>query len=329
MSDWSNSGWPTQPEGAQVPAPPMPTPAPDPQWGWVSQPPPMGAPISYPPPREQRPPHRRTIRSLLSVAGVLTVAAVILPIVGTTATADAAEVVSAAKLTEAQHTAHLELSGSVSADGQTIPISGSGSSDFTQPATSLTMDMSADGQSVSISEIFVGGTLYEQVPGISTIEPGKSWVSADIAAMEKSGSSSSPLSNADPAEMLALLQQKGYSVTSLGSSTVNGVDVTGYEVQITDANIKSQLQNLPSWLKQSASSMSFSGMKLDVYIDGANEIRRTSVNAQVTVSGHSASMDLNLDYSDYGDPVSVSAPPADQVVDLQQFLQDSGVSSGP
>jgi hypothetical protein len=183
--------------------------------------------------------------------------------------------------------------------------------------------------SVSLQEISVGGTLYESVPGISTIEPGKSYVSADIGAMEKSGATSSPLSNLDPTATLALLEQQGATVTSLGSSNIDGVDVTGYQVDLSNAQIQSKLQDIPSWLRQAASQIDFSGLTYDVYVDGSNQIRRCSVTTQITVAGQTVSANVDEDLSQYGDPVSISAPPAYQVVSLQQFLQDAEGFAGP
>ena len=334
MSDWQSGGsWPSYPnEGSGAPGDGPSGPS-DPQWSWGSPTPaqpavgPSGWP-SPPPPPAPAPRSRRTIRSLLSTAGVLTVVAVILPVVASSSTAGAAEVVSAAKTTAAQQTAHLDLSGSISVEGHSLTIGGSGSVDFAQHDESLNANYSAEGQSESIGIILTGGTMYESVPGISTIEPGKSWISSDIAAMEKSAGSTSPLSGVDPTADIALLEQDGASVSSLGSSTVDGVDVTGYRVDISKSVIQSETQNLPSWAKQAASSVDFSGVTLDVYIDGANEFRRITVMLQIAEAGQTVNAAMNEDFSQYGDPVSISAPPADQVVPLQQFLADSGTSSG-
>jgi hypothetical protein len=39
-------------------------------------------------------------------------------------------------------------------------------------------------------------------------------------------------------------------------------------------------------------------------------------------------VDESLDFSDYGAPVNVSAPPPDQVASLSQLLQVAGAASG-
>jgi hypothetical protein len=266
----------------------------------------------------------------LSVAGVLTVIAVILPIVGSTATADAAVVVSATKATLAARTAHLDLSATVTADGQTVTLTGSGDVDFSQPAATLTIGGSLAGQSASFSEIVIGTTTYEQIPQLSTIEPGKSWISADLGAFEKSASAQSPLSNVDPAYTLGLLDQQGAAVTSLGTSTVGGVYCNGYEVNISNAQIQSELQKLPSWMQQSVAQLNFSGITLDVYVAvGSNELHRIAISTQVGANGHTVGVNIDEDFSQYGEAVSIAAPPDYEVVSLTQFLQDAGVGSTP
>jgi hypothetical protein len=65
-----------------------------------------------------------------------------------------------------------------------------------------------------------------------------------------------------------------------------------------------------------------------VFVDNAGQLRRTTMHVDVNApSGKTASVDETFDLSDYGVPVSITAPPASQVVDVQQFLQSAGGSS--
>jgi hypothetical protein len=173
------------PPGLTPPAPPPPPPAAEPEAGTVPGPvpPPVYSVPTAPglggPPAgdylstsqiAKKGPGRAWIA--LAVAFCVALVAGILAFVvsgGSTTSSmqPAALVQAAAQKTLGEKTADIQMSGSVNADGLTIPISGSGQVDFAHQAVSLTMDMSIEGQSISINEIFVGGNDYERVNSAS------------------------------------------------------------------------------------------------------------------------------------------------------------------
>jgi uncharacterized NAD(P)/FAD-binding protein YdhS len=113
------------------------------------------------------------------------------------------------------------------------------------------------------------------------------------------------------------------------------VDVQGYSVTINAQKIQSKLSQgrLPAWLQQALSNVNFQDIRLKVFVDDAGLLRRMSEHIALTVaSSGSLAMDVSLDFSDYGTAVSVTAPPPDQVVSFQDFLQAAqqrGGSSAP
>ena len=75
--------------------------------------------------------------------------------------------------------------------------------------------------------------------------------------------------------------------------------------------------------------MDIGDTNLKVFVDGSGLLRRMSIGLTETVgSSGTISVDESLDFSDYGSPVDVSAPPSDQVVSFQQFLQDAEAAQG-
>jgi hypothetical protein len=52
-----------------------------------------------------------------------------------------------------------------------------------------------------------------------------------------------------------------------------------------------------------------------------------TVNTTETVSGLSTNQDVTLDFSDYGVPVNVTAPPASEVAPFQSLLQAASSSA--
>ena len=110
----------------------------------------------------------------------------------------------------------------------------------------------AANQQITIQAVYLGGSIYENIPGIDQLVPGKSWVSIDLSSLGVSANQSTgSLGTANnPAAMLRLLTQEGNTVVPLGSSTIDGTTVQGYSVTLNSAAIKKQLADakLPSWM---------------------------------------------------------------------------------
>ena len=124
--------------------------------------------------------------------------------------------------------------------------------------------------------------------------------------------------------MLRLLAEQGNTVVPLGPSTIDGTVVQGYSVTLNAATIEAQLAhaNLPSWMSSALSQINIESVTNNVYVDGSGLLRRYSVSlTESAPSKGTITLDESLDFSDYGAPVSVSAPPAGQVVTFEQFLQ--------
>jgi hypothetical protein len=211
---------------------------------------------------------------------------------------------------------------------------GTGSIDFTNGAMDLNLDIhvSSVGESLPIHLIYLGGTIYEGLPQISQLFPGKSWVSLDLSGLSKAAGSGGALDlGGNPAAMLRLLSKQGNNVDSIGSSQIDGATVNGYKVSFDSAAMERQLQSadVPSWMRGAMSQVNLQDATETVFIDTSGHLRRTTTHVVVNgPSGKSSTVDETLDLSEYGVPVSISAPPASQVVDFQQFLQNLGASSG-
>jgi hypothetical protein len=166
--------------------------------------------------------------------------------------------------------------------------------------------------------------MYESIPGLAQLVPGKTWLSIDVSSLQRAaGQDPSTLGSiSNPSEMLRVLAQQGNTVAPLGSSSIGGVDVQGYSVTFDPSSIKSRLAHAPSWMQQALTAVNFQDLKLNVFVDGSGLLRRMTMHMKLAAASAGAvSADVSLDFSDLGTPVSVSAPPADQVVGFEQFVQ--------
>jgi hypothetical protein len=173
--------------------------------------------------------------------------------------------------------------------------------------------------------MYIGGSVYESIAGLDQLVPGKSWISIDFGSLATSSQSSSAFgTGSNPTATLRLLAEQGNTVVPLGPSSIDGTAVQGYSVTLSAQRIKSQLAhaNLPSWISSALSQVDIESVTNDVYIDGSGLLRRYSVSlTESAPSKGTITLDESLDFSDYGAPVTVTAPPADQVMTFEQFLQ--------
>jgi hypothetical protein len=228
-----------------------------------------------------------------------------------------------AKSADLQMTVEMTISGS----GQ-VTASGQGVEDFTNHAAQFEMTYHGlkglDG--VAISMRYTGGGVYVSIPMLGTLLPGKSWISESVA-----GSSLTPGSS-NPSSLLQILQSEGDQVSPLGPSVVDGAPAHGYHVIIPEAAIQQRLRtaDLAAGVAQAAQSMyGPGGITTDVFINDANGLlRRVQADLNLTIAGHAVTGKVVEDTSNYGVPVTVTAPPAGQVASFQQFEQAASAVSG-
>jgi hypothetical protein len=283
----------------------------------------------------ESPPTRRHRRRLVTgiVALVVLAAAGSIIAVGSGGKSAEAAVIDSVNSTMADRTAHITMNMSARAPTGTVTGAGTGGIDFSSNAMQLRFSTDAAGQQITMQAIYLGGSVFENIPGIDQVVPGKSWVSVDLSSLGVSGNqgTGSLGTTNNPAAMLRLLTQQGNTVVPLGSSSIDGASVQGYSVTLDSAAIKKRLANakLPSWMTAALSHVDIGNTTMKVYVDDSGLLRRMSIGLTETVgSSGTISVDESLDFSDYGSPVSVSAPPSDQVVTFQQFLAAAEAAAG-
>jgi hypothetical protein len=251
-------------------------------------------------------PVKRRVRGPLLAAAVLAVALATALGVLLTGTGDpgpdngpgagmapAAFVTSATRATLARRTADLDFRGSIQVSGVTIPLQGTGQVNLSARTLSASFDAAADGHSVVVRELVVGGRLYEaeSLDGTSilaSVAPGKTWLEYPSSLLAASGTAGT----VDPIDQLRTLSERGNSVKRLGVSILNGVTVSEFEVTpsrqtfaegIAKAVAAAALPaGLARKLDKQITQMAL-GEKLDVWIDLSHLVRQLSVN--VSISG--------------------------------------------
>jgi LppX_LprAFG lipoprotein len=195
-----------------------------------------------------------------------------------------------------------------------------------QFGNNIAMSMNMGIAGMQISEIWLGNDLYMKIPALSAELGGKPWAKIDLSAMGSLGSSIQQLAdsakNTDPTQQLQPLLASG-DVKKVGTETVDGVQTTHYSGTVDPATAFSSSQaakNLtPDQIAQLKSMLSNSGVsneKIDVWFasDGL------PVEETISMNTNAGAEKVDLHLSGWGQPVSITAPPADQVTDSSSLL---------
>ena len=238
--------------------------------------------------------------------------------------------------TAAAKTARIELEVGFSGGGSG-KMTAEGAVDFGTGDSQMTMYIDGPlGSALSdgIETRTVDGVAYVRMPsglaGIPTTE-GKPWFAVDASKFGNAGDSS-PLGltgQTDPTKALAYLETVSSDVREVGSDTIRGADTTHYRATLDLAkSVDVNAKNVPPGLRDSMKEFAglFGSIPADVWIDGDGRVRREvleidfgkilrGLGAPGSATDNSV-MTETLDFYDFGAPVHVEAPPADQVSQL-------------
>ncbi len=154
----------------------------------------------------------------------------------------------------------------------------------------------------------------------------------------------------DPSAYLESLQGVGADLTTVGHEAVGGVDTTHVRAVVSmrkaleaagvdRTRMDQAMQPLTSEQRAALDDLTF---PVDVYVDGQGYVRRLQITydlgsaakAVTGTSGPSAlpaeaqmKSTMTYDFSDFGAPVTITVPPADQVTDLCTAMKAFGGSS--
>jgi hypothetical protein len=276
---------------------------------------------------------RRPLAAAMSLVVVVLVIVGAVTIFGSSESAGA-KVVNAVTTSLNDGSAHVTVNLTGSAADTNVTGTGSGGIDFSNDALQLHLTVGADGQQEPIDAVYEGGVVYESLPGLGAVAPGKSWLSIDLSSLQKEAAQdpSSGSLGSNPAVMLQMLAQQGNTVVPLGPSTVDGSAVNGYSVTVNPARAEQQIKKakLPPWMQLAVAGLKVHDLRFKVYVDQSGLLR--SMVSQVSESTGAAgnvSFSETLDFSDYGTPVTVTTPPASQVESFEQLLQAAGSQASP
>jgi hypothetical protein len=258
---------------------------------------------------------------------------------GNRATADNSapgRVVSAAytKTTEAR-TAKTTLSTQIGMGQQRLPLTGNGVIDFGAKTADLTETL--PGNAGTSESRFVNGIVYQRLPAgaMTQLAGGKPWISIDAnkVAQQQYGTSLSELGGglSDPSDTLGYLRGAGDQVREIGPDTVDGAPTKHYDVTLdldkASAGQSPQGRQATQKLEQQLGTHT---LPAQVWVDDQGRLRKMTFSETIPNPGAGQqqngpiSIAVTETLSDFGTPVTVTAPPADQTADLTDKIAAAG-----
>jgi hypothetical protein len=216
--------------------------------------------------------------------------------------------------TAEKSSAHMRITGK--AAGQDI--TGEGDLKFGADAAALSMDMTTPQGSISM--VFLDGVLYVKTP--QELQPGKAWLRIDSTSKSPIAKALSSVNeqlgkNADPRAALKEFEKSG-EITATQEEELGGTKTTHYTITV---NVQKMADNQTDPAQKKAMQDAIAaGMKdfpVDVWVDAEGLPSRFRLDTPTPDgSGGMTSVRMQVDYTNWGKPVEIAAPPADQIAEL-------------
>jgi hypothetical protein len=213
-----------------------------------------------------------------------------------------------ASRTAAEHTVHITYDATTSIG----ELTGTGQAEFTPGKIALQLDVTTPVGAIGM--VLVGDKLYLKIPQ-SVAHTGKPWIGVDPNGTDPTSKAlaavlSEEQANADPSRTLAQIQAAG-TITRTSADQVDGRPATHYAISVNTAKLLASSAVTPQ-LRQLISGSAArlpATIGYDVWIDSAGLPVKIAFNENVT----GAKTTITMTYSQWGAPVSIQAPPADQI----------------
>jgi hypothetical protein len=177
-----------------------------------------------------------------------------------------------------------------------------------------------------------GGDVYMQLGGLATLlgaTTGQTWIKVPVGS-DAASAVGAPLG--DGTEILKLLDQAG-GVTTVGTEQVRGVDTTHYQGTLDLASALAeasadQRSKAESELGKVGIDPSTATVPVDVWIGSDGLVRRVMIGvdglkATTASSTGATSGNVTMEFYDFGQPVNITVPPADQVLSVDPSMLGS------
>jgi hypothetical protein len=302
---------------------------PEQPYSWGPARPPMPAPpipvadleASEPPSSR---PRRRWLWATSLVAVVAVVGAAIVVTTGHSSKSPLAVLTAASGRTTGSGTARMSSVERITENGESFEVANlSGAADFGHKTSSITM--SSRGSDL-LEMRQVGGVSYMST-SLVDLPGGAEWIAIRPSDL-KIGADESPLGSSDPSSGLQFLSAIKGDPREVGHEQVDGTDTTHYRFTIDlesffDLMSKSSkalgTDSFAASAEQLRGIIDLAKLPAQAWIDGEGRVRKFEFEMRASQGGESIKVVSIMTFSHFDEPVSVSAPPASDVIPFSEF----------
>lgn len=237
---------------------------------------------------------------------------------------------------------HEKITMSVAAAGENLSFSGDADIDNEHKRIDMTMDLGMLGGEMQL--LMDGGVVYMRSPAFQ--DAGTEWVSMDPSKMDPAAAAQFGgfgTGTTDPSAYVGLFAGV-FDVKASGEQDLNGVSTTRYvgtidlkkvlkgfsDVVGEDAD-KATRKQLKEVVKQFEALGIDEKIPFEIWIDGEGLPRRQRITmdfGKIVPGAEDASMEMTVDFSDFGKPVHITIPDPSEVTDMTGALADGGGGVG-
>lgn len=214
-----------------------------------------------------------------------------------------------AKQTSSVHTAHMAFDAATS-EGD---VTGTGQIDIEGANSKIQMKLTIPSVGAMNMEL-LGSSMYLELPA-GLVKTPKPWIKFDPSGTDPvskalAGIVSEEQQDVDPTKAIGQLAGAG-TITATGKDTVNGQPATKYAITVDTQKLLNSKLIAPQ-LKQ---ELQQAGVNLPPTLNYTMWLNSDNLPVKLTVAEKIAGQQINVTvtYSDWGQPVTITAPPADQV----------------
>ncbi len=241
-------------------------------------------------------------------------------------------VLTSIEKTAAADSAKISLDMSFGGLGAGVNMTADGAVDFASGDSDISMEFGGGGilGSVLPSGVEarrVDGTAYVHMP--VGLPSGKEWIAVPGGSVGSGSNTALGIgSAASPTKILAYLEKVSNGVKEVGTENVRGVETTHYTADV-DLSKAVDGSSVPPAFRDEVGRVAgdIGTVPVDIYIDNDGLLRReklemnfgsffSGVGGASGATGSGSTVTMQLDLYDFGTPVNVEAPPADQVLSL-------------
>jgi hypothetical protein len=239
-------------------------------------------------------------------------------------------------------TLHQSFKMSVSAGGQTFSFSGEADVDNAHQRIDMTMDLGMLGGEMQM--VMDGGVVYMRSPVFQ--DAGTEWVSMDPSKLDPADAAQFGgfgAGTTDPSAFVGLFAGV-FDVKASGEQDLKGVPTTRY---VGTIDLKKVLEGFSDVVGKDVDAATKKQLELaveqfealgigkkipfEIWIDDEGFPRRQRITmdfGDLVPGAEEASMDMTVDFSEFGKPVDIEIPRRSEVTDMTETLAGAGGGAG-